>query len=116
MVLVEVREIQDDLVRVGEHGNAVYRDFRASYIGDKAALEDTKQRAAGEKRASAAQPKLREGDDAPEAHLRGDPSIGAHPLGDELGGQFSAQKRELEDSVAQVVICEAEHISPVISF
>ena len=43
-------------------------------------------------------------DDAPGNHLDGDPTVGAEFFGDQLGGQFGAEKAEVEDCLARVVV------------
>lgn len=73
MVLVKVAEVQN-------------------HIGDEATLEDTQQSTAGKERGPPLKPELSSGDDGPQNHLRGNPPVGTHPLGDELRGKFGAEK------------------------
>lgn len=73
-------------------------------IGDETALEKTEKRAGCEEGGAPGQPELGHGDDAPEDHDCGNPSIRAELLADELGGKFGAQERETENGVSEVEV------------
>lgn len=88
-MLIEVRKVQDD-------------------VWDEASLKDSQQTPRGQEGGSSRQPELRAGDNAPQDHLRWDPTIGPNPLADQLRGQFGTEESEPEDSIAQVVVCTRE--------
>lgn len=47
---------------------------------------------------------MQAGDEAPGDHLDGDPTIGTELLGNQLGWQFGAEKRDIEDCLPRIVI------------
>lgn len=59
-----------------------------THVWNEASLQNSKESPDGEERGPAREPKLRRSHEAPEGHLRGNPAIGSHPLGDQLGREF----------------------------
>lgn len=103
-VLVKVRQVQDDL-RSRQRSHVDSEEPGTPNISDETALQQTEQGTEDKEGSLRGEPELGAGHDAPEHHLRGDPAVRTDPFRHELRRELGAQEAELEEGVAEVVVC-----------
>jgi hypothetical protein len=105
MVLVEIREIEDDLVAMRKKKSLLNNDMgRNTYIWNEPTLQNTKKSSTDKESSFTTKAILTHGHCRPKDHLSGDPSVGTSPLADQLRRQLCTEECKFEDSISKVVV------------
>lgn len=83
-------------------------DILENDVWNESALDETEQRPSEVESSSTSETRLAASNDRPRDHLNRDPVVWAKPFRDHLGRQLRAEKGDVEDGLAIVVLVRSQ--------